>query len=118
MNPQELAHEGPEARRIQSNIPFNRAARTGNEQRFIDAAIDGGHLAADGPFTKDCSDMLAERLGSPVLLVHTCTAALEMAAILGGIGISGGSPDEDQQICEDIGADARLRQARALLAVR
>jgi uncharacterized protein GlcG (DUF336 family) len=23
-------------------------------------------------------------------------------AILGGIGISGGSPDEDQQICEDV----------------
>lgn len=86
MNPQELAQEGPEANPIQSNIPFNRAARSGNEQRFIDAAIDGGHLAADGPFTKDCSDMLAERLGSPVLLVHTCTAALEMAAILGGIG--------------------------------
>jgi uncharacterized protein GlcG (DUF336 family) len=39
-------------------------------------------------------------------------------AILGSIGISGGSPDENQQICEDIGADAGLRQARAVLAVR
>ncbi len=39
-------------------------------------------------------------------------------AILGGIGISGGSPDEDQEICGDNGADARLRQARAVLAVR
>ena len=39
-------------------------------------------------------------------------------AILGGIGISGGSPDEDQQICEDNGADAHLRQVRAVLAVR
>ena len=29
-----------------------------------------------------------------------------------------GSPDENQQICEDNGADARLRQARAILAVR
>ena len=39
-------------------------------------------------------------------------------AILGGIGISGVGPDEDQQICEDSAADARLRQARAVFAVR
>lgn len=67
-------------------IPFNRAARAGNEQAYIDAAIEGGHLSADGPFTRDCSHLLEEMLGSPVLLVHSCTAALEMAALLGEVG--------------------------------
>ena len=68
------------------SLPFNRAARAGAEQRFIDAAIEGGHLAADGPFTTSCSELLGTQLGSPVLLVHSCTAALEMAAILYEIG--------------------------------
>lgn len=68
------------------DIPFNRAARAGGEQENIDTAIEGGHLAADGPFTERCSKWLEGRLGSPTLLVHSCTAALEMSAILGGIG--------------------------------
>jgi dTDP-4-amino-4,6-dideoxygalactose transaminase len=67
-------------------IPFNRAARAGSEQRYIDAAIEGGHLAADGPFTRRCGEWLEQKLGSPVLLVHSCTAALEMAGMLAGIG--------------------------------
>jgi dTDP-4-amino-4,6-dideoxygalactose transaminase len=67
-------------------IPFNRAARAGPEQRNIDAAIAGGHLAADGPFTGKCREWLSSELGSPVLLVQSCTAALEMAAMLAGIG--------------------------------
>jgi len=67
-------------------IPFNRAARAGTEQQNIDAAIEGGHLAADGPFTARCNDWLASELGSPALLVQSCTAALEMAAMLAEIG--------------------------------
>ncbi|HEY5976333.1 MAG TPA: dTDP-4-amino-4,6-dideoxygalactose transaminase [Solirubrobacterales bacterium] len=70
----------------EKRIPFNRAARAGNEGANIDRAIDEGHLAADGPFTKLCSEWLEERLGSPVLLVHSCTAALEMSAMLEEIG--------------------------------
>ena len=68
------------------SIPFNRAARAGEEQSNIDRAIEGGHLAADGPFTKQCTEWLGAQLGSPVLLVHSCTAALEMAAILSDLG--------------------------------
>ncbi|HEX2096180.1 MAG TPA: dTDP-4-amino-4,6-dideoxygalactose transaminase [Solirubrobacterales bacterium] len=75
--------EGDEAR---AAIPFNRAARAGDEHRNIELAIKGGHLAADGPFTERCGEILAELLGSPVLLVHSCTAALEIAAILAEIG--------------------------------
>jgi dTDP-4-amino-4,6-dideoxygalactose transaminase len=67
-------------------IPFNRAARAGSEHRYIDSAIKDGHLAADGPFTARCGEWMSSRLGSPALLVHSCTAALEMAAMLAGIG--------------------------------
>ncbi|MGB7587723.1 MAG: dTDP-4-amino-4,6-dideoxygalactose transaminase [Solirubrobacterales bacterium] len=69
-----------------TDIPFNRAARAGNEQANIDAAIQHGHLAADGPFTQQAAEWLTDRLGSPVLLVHSCTAALEMAAMLADLG--------------------------------
>ncbi|HEX3324643.1 MAG TPA: dTDP-4-amino-4,6-dideoxygalactose transaminase [Solirubrobacterales bacterium] len=68
-----------------ARIPFNRAARAGTEQKNIDTAIEGGHLAADGPFTAVCSAMLGEQLGSAALLVHSCTAALEIAAILANV---------------------------------
>jgi dTDP-4-amino-4,6-dideoxygalactose transaminase len=69
-----------------AEIPFNRAARAGDEHRNIERAIEGGHLAADGPFTAACGEILESLLGSPVLLVHSCTAALEIAAILAEIG--------------------------------
>jgi dTDP-4-amino-4,6-dideoxygalactose transaminase len=69
-----------------TRIPFNRAARAGSEHVNIDIAIKGGHLAADGPFTAKCGEWMSSRLGSPALLVHSCTAALEMAAMLAEIG--------------------------------
>ena len=82
----EAKHAAHAAESKQRKIPFNRAARAGLEQHNIDAAIRGGHLAADGPFTARCSEWLASQLGSPVLLVHSCTAALEMAAALSEVG--------------------------------
>lgn len=42
-----------------------------------------GHLAGDGDFTKKCSAWLEQRTGCrKASLTHSCTAALEMAAIL------------------------------------
>jgi dTDP-4-amino-4,6-dideoxygalactose transaminase len=44
-------------------------------------------LAGDGQFTKKCNAWLEQRTGSQkALLTHSCTAALEMAAILSGVG--------------------------------
>jgi len=46
-----------------------------------------GHTAGDGGFTKQCHALLEEKLGArKVLLTNTCTAALEMAAILSEVG--------------------------------
>lgn len=66
--------------------PFNRPYMTGKELWYIAQAHANGHLAGDGGFTKKCSDWLEERTGTHrALLTHSCTAALEMAAILANI---------------------------------
>ncbi|NEJ11280.1 aminotransferase class I/II-fold pyridoxal phosphate-dependent enzyme, partial [Rhizobium leguminosarum] len=42
-----------------------------------------GALAGDGPFTKRCHEWLETQTGTAkALLTHSCTAALEMAALL------------------------------------
>ena len=67
-------------------IPFNRPFLTGNELRYIEEAHARGHLAGDGLFTRRCHEWLrAETGAASALLTHSCTAALEMAALLAGI---------------------------------
>ena len=64
-------------------IPFNRPFTIGAELKNIARAVRDGHLSGDGPFTKRCHQWLERRLGArSALLTHSCTAALEMAAIL------------------------------------
>lgn len=68
-------------------ITFNRPHVTGDELPFITEAIANLQLSANGVFTQRCQSRLEETLGAPrVLLTHSCTAALEMAALLSGIG--------------------------------
>ena len=56
---------------------------TGRELWYIAQAHTNGHLAGDGMFTRKCHSWLEERTGAhKALLTHSCTAALEMAAIL------------------------------------
>jgi dTDP-4-amino-4,6-dideoxygalactose transaminase len=64
-------------------IPFNRPHLAGREQLYINEAYNGGKLSGDGPFTKRCHDWLEASTGcSKALLAHSCTGALEMAALL------------------------------------
>jgi dTDP-4-amino-4,6-dideoxygalactose transaminase len=68
-------------------IPFNRPHLTGNEFRYIQDAVNGGQLAGNGPFTRRCHDWLTRTVGSErAFLTHSCTAALEMAALLTEVG--------------------------------
>lgn len=68
-------------------IPFNKPYMTGKELWYISQAHGNSHLAGDGVFTRQCSQWLEQRIGcSKALLTHSCTAALEMAAILAGLG--------------------------------
>ena len=65
------------------NIPFNKPYMTGKELTYIAEAHSNGILAGDGPFTKRCHEWLEGNLETKkVLLTHSCTAALDMAAIL------------------------------------
>ena len=67
-----------------SIIPFNRPSIVGKELSYIaQVVMVDAHLSGDGPFTKRCQKWLEERLGcARALLTHSCTGALEMAAIL------------------------------------
>lgn len=64
-------------------IPFNKPYMTGKELYYIAEAKFGNILAGDGPFTKRSHQWLEQRTGcAKALLTHSCTAALEMAALL------------------------------------
>jgi dTDP-4-amino-4,6-dideoxygalactose transaminase len=64
-------------------IPFNRPYLTGHEFTHIQEAVAAGQLAGNGRFTRQCQAWLERRVGAPrVLLTQSCTAALEMAALL------------------------------------
>lgn len=65
------------------SIPFNKPHLGGKELWNIAQAHAKGQMAGDGSFTKQCQAWLEQRTGCrKALLTHSCTAALEMAAIL------------------------------------
>jgi dTDP-4-amino-4,6-dideoxygalactose transaminase len=68
-------------------IPFNRPHMTGKELWHVAQAHHNFALAGNGAFTKRCQAWLESGTGSiKALLTHSCTAALEMAALLANIG--------------------------------
>ena len=67
-------------------IPFNKPYLTGREFAYIQEAVQAAQLAGNGRFTRLCHAWLERELGAPrVLLTQSCTAALEMAALLADI---------------------------------
>jgi dTDP-4-amino-4,6-dideoxygalactose transaminase len=69
------------------HIPFNRPYPVGTESGHIDDAIERGHLSGDGEYTRRCAGWLEERTNSlHALLTPSCTSALEIAAVLAGVG--------------------------------
>lgn len=68
---------------VEHKIPFNRPYMTGQELNYIAEAHSCGHLAGDGPFTYRCHAWLEQQTGCrKALLTPSCTAALEMMALL------------------------------------
>ena len=64
-------------------IPFNKPYMTGRELERIEQAYRNAHLSGDGKFTAQCHAWLERSVGcARALLTHSCTGALEMAAIL------------------------------------
>lgn len=72
---------------VSPRVPFNRPPITGRELSLLKEAIARRELSGDGHFSRQCESWLVERLGAKrALLTHSCTAALEMAAILADLG--------------------------------
>ncbi len=72
---------------MDSRIPFNRPFIAGKELSNIIEAVNHGQLSGDGHYSKCCQKWLQEQFGcSQALLTHSCTAALEMAALLCDVG--------------------------------
>src|SRR5215472_5644245 len=68
-------------------IPFNRPFITGKEIEYVARIIADRKLSADGFYTTGCARLLQDRFGiKRVLMTPSCTGALEMAAILSGVG--------------------------------
>ncbi|SES80615.1 dTDP-4-amino-4,6-dideoxygalactose transaminase [Thorsellia anophelis] len=64
-------------------IPFNSPPIVGTELDYMHSAMNSGKLCGDGGFTRRCQQWMEQNFGSKkVLLTPSCTASLEMAAIL------------------------------------
>ncbi len=64
-------------------ILFNKPFIAGKELYYIAQAVTYGNIGGDGRFTEQCSELLQELTGaSRVLMTPSCTAALEMTAML------------------------------------
>src|SRR2546425_916805 len=67
----------------EGSIPFTLPTLEGNEELYMTEALTKSRLSGDGPFTKRCHGFLEQTLGVPkALLTTSCTAALEMSALL------------------------------------
>jgi len=64
-------------------IPFNRPTTSADGEACVREAIRSGRLSGNGPFTRECEDRLGQISGARhALLTGSCTAALEMSALL------------------------------------
>ncbi len=85
MTPQTCAPESGVA--APPTIHFNRPYAAEKSFDYMKEAIANAHTCGDGPFTKKCHAYLEKRVGvAKALLTTSCTDALEMSALLLGIG--------------------------------
>ncbi|MDA9739819.1 dTDP-4-amino-4,6-dideoxygalactose transaminase [Synechococcus sp. AH-736-M20] len=64
-------------------VPFNTPYFCGIEYRYITEALENKQFSGDGLFTQKASSKLEQIFDAKkVLLTHSCTAALEMCALL------------------------------------
>ncbi|HYD08040.1 MAG TPA: DegT/DnrJ/EryC1/StrS family aminotransferase, partial [Reyranella sp.] len=68
--------------------PFNLPTLIGKEIEYINEVLAGDQASGNGRFTELAQQELARLLGGGgrVLLTTSCSTALDMAAILSGIG--------------------------------
>jgi len=68
-------------------IPFNKPFLTGKELDYMREAVASGKISGNGEYTKRCQRFFEEKYGfRKCLMTTSCTDALEMCAILSGVG--------------------------------
>lgn len=68
---------------LNESIRFNEPFLSGLELSSIQECFNNNFFSGNGPFTKKCQEILSNFLKADrVLLTHSCTAALEMSAML------------------------------------
>jgi dTDP-4-amino-4,6-dideoxygalactose transaminase len=73
--------------RSEGGVPFNQPYLGDAEIPYASDALRSAHRQGGGPFTQRCQAWLEAATGcSKALLTPSCTAALEMAALLLGVG--------------------------------
>ena len=68
-------------------IPYNKPFLVGKELYYMAQSVLSGHISGDGFFTRKCQALMEQKFqAKKILLTPSCTAALEMAAILTEVG--------------------------------
>lgn len=68
------------------SLPFNRPWFSGEEAACIAEVFLSGHISGNGPRTRLCHELLRQYTGcQDVFLTQSCSAALEMAALVSNI---------------------------------
>src|SRR5688572_19578926 len=81
----------PRRKTMTFRVPFNRPTTAPAASRALADAVSSGRLSGNGPFTHRCEAELERLSGARrVLLTSSCTAALEICAIL----VNGAPGDE------------------------
>lgn len=71
---------------MKDKIPFNRPWQSGLEKKYLLNALEISHLSGDDKYSFKCSEYLQKELKTKkALITHSCTAALEMTALLAEI---------------------------------
>ena len=67
---------------VQNHIPLNRPTVVGSERDYIEEVFENEKFGGGGTFSRRCDEWLTDSFGAPTLAVGSCTAALEMAALM------------------------------------
>jgi dTDP-4-amino-4,6-dideoxygalactose transaminase len=71
---------------LDQRVPLSRPTLVGTEAAFLEQVLDAGELGGGGPMARRCEALLGSSLGRPVMLTTSCTHALELAALVLGLG--------------------------------
>jgi dTDP-4-amino-4,6-dideoxygalactose transaminase len=67
-------------------VSYNLSPIVGRELAYVADVTRQRHFSGDGKYTKLCQEWLVGRVSVEARLTHSCTASLEMAAILANVG--------------------------------